>query len=58
MFSLLLNTADTEPRPFLVLTHSRLWVHKDLRGDTARTGDSNRPGGIFQTIIYGVMPSI
>lgn len=41
MFLLLLSTADTEPRPILVLTHSRLWVHQELQRDKARTADSN-----------------
>ena len=45
MFSLLLSSAYTELRPFLLLTppHQRAgWgVHKKLGGDTAGTADPN-----------------
>ena len=44
MFSLLLSSAYTESRPFLLLSAlpvSRLGVHKKLGGDTAGTDDPN-----------------
>jgi len=40
MFSLLLNSAYTESRPFLLLIPvNRLGMHKKLRGDTAGTAE-------------------
>ena len=47
MFSLLLSSAYTESRPFLLPTPpaSRLGVHKELGGDTAGTADPNCPKG-------------
>ena len=61
VFSLLLNSAYTESRSFLLLTPphppaSRLGVQKELGGDTAGTADSNWPKGYF--ISYDVMLSI
>jgi len=44
MFLLLLSSAYTESRPFLLLaltTSNRLGVHKKLGGDTASTADLN-----------------
>lgn len=43
IFLLLLGRACTEPSPFLLLTSPvrRLGVHKELRVDTAGTGDAN-----------------
>lgn len=41
MFSVLLNRSYTESRPFVLPTPpvSSLGMHKELRGDTARTAD-------------------
>ena len=47
MFPLLLSSAYTKSRPFLLLTPParRLGVHKKLGGDTAGTADPNCPKG-------------
>jgi len=49
VFSLLLSSAYTESRPFLLLTLPRQQVswggHKKLGGDTAGTADPNWPKG-------------
>jgi len=47
MFSLLLSSAYTESRPFLLLTPpvGGLGVHKKLGGDTSGTADPNWPKG-------------
>lgn len=45
IFLLVLGSAYTEPRPFLLCIPTppvrRLWVHKELGGNTSRTADPN-----------------